>query len=299
MTVKKSILATLHSQGLIKPPSFVIGGVQYETIMGSEAYGIATDVSDKDIYGFFIPPKNYIFPHLDRKIVGFSTHINSYDQFQQHHIKYNVTQYDVTIFNIVKYFKLLMENNPNVLDSIFTREQCCVFTTKIANIVRDNRHIFLSKKLWHSFKGYAFSQLHKLIIKNPDKDSKRYWMYEKYGYDVKFAYHVIRLVNEAEQLLKTGDMDIMKDNETLKSVRNGEWKLEEIRDWFYDREKRFQEYYDKSTLPYEPDEEAITNLLLSCLEEYYGNLDNCISQKDYYKDIVLKIKNVTDNVIIR
>lgn len=243
--MKSSVTKTLHSAGLIKPQAFVVGGVQYETIMGSEAYGVATDVSDKDIYGFCIPPKDYVFPHLDRKIIGFSTNIKTFEQFHQHHIKYNATQYDLTIFGIVKYFKLLMENNPNVLDSIFTREQCCVFKTKIADIIRDNRKIFLSKKLWHSFKGYAFRQLHMLIIKNPDKDSKRYWMYEKYGYDVKFAYHVIRLVNEAEQLLKTGDMDLMKDNEVLKSVRNGEWKLEEIREWFYDREKRFQEYYDK------------------------------------------------------
>lgn len=296
--MKKSIVSTLHSQGLIKPPSFVISGMQYETIMGSEAYGVATDLSDKDIYGFFIPPKNYIFPHLDRKIIGFSTQIKSYDQFVEHHIKYNNTEYDLTIFNIVKYFKLLMENNPNVLDSIFTREQCCIFKTKTANMVRENRQVFLSKKLWHSFKGYAFSQLHKLTSKNPDKNSKRYLMYEKYGYDVKFAYHVIRLVNEAEQLLKTADMDIMQDNEILKSVRNGEWKLEEIKEWFYEREKRFQEYYDKSALPVKPNEEKITELLFSCLEEYYGSLENCIKEKDYYKEIVVKIKNLTDKVIL-
>lgn len=90
----------------------------------------------------------------------------------------------------------------------------------------------------------------------------------------------------------------MQDNETLKSIRNGEWKIEEIRSWFYDREKRFKEYYDKSDLPEAPNEEAISDLLLSCLEEYYGNLDNCITQNDYYKDIVMKNKNLTDNIII-
>ena len=292
------LLAHLNSLGLIKPQPFVIGGVQYETIMGSEAYGVGTDTSDKDIYGFCIPPKHYIFPHLDGKIIHFSSNIQNFEQFQQHHIqdKEAETRYDIVVFGIVKYFKLLMENNPNVLDSLFTREECCLHKTKIANLVRENRRLFLSKKLWHSFRGYAYSQLHKLRIKKPDEHSNRYCMYQKYGYDIKFAYHVIRLINEAEQLLKFGDMDIMRDREMLKSIRNGEWKLDDIQTWFYEREKKFQVYYDESKLPYAPDEEAITQLLMNCLEEYYGNLENCFVKKDYYKEIVMKIKKITDNI---
>ena len=295
----KSIVQHLHSLGVIKPPSFVIGGIQYETITGSEAYGVSTDNSDKDIFGFCIPPKNYVFPHLDGKIIGFSSNVKTFEQFQQHHIKCDNKEYDITIYGIVKYFKLLMENNPNIIDSIFTREESCIYKTKIADMVRDNTKLFLSRKLWHSFKGYAYSQLHKLEIKNPDPTSNRYWMYEKYGYDVKFAYHVVRLINEAEQLLTTGDMDIQRDNEVLKSIRRGEWKLEDIRNWFADREIRFQSLYENSCLPYCPDEDRILRLLYECLEEYYGNLDQCIQNRDYYRDMIIKIKDITDNIIIK
>ena len=48
-----SIIQNLYKQNLIKPASYV-ANTHYETIMGSEAYGVATDYSDKDIYAFCI-----------------------------------------------------------------------------------------------------------------------------------------------------------------------------------------------------------------------------------------------------
>ena len=293
-----SIIQALHRRGLIKPPPFVVGGVQYETVMGSLAYGVSTDASDKDVYGFCVPPKHIVFPHTAGKIWGFSSDIERFEQWQQHHVcdRDAGKEYDLTIFSIVKYFRLLMENNPNVLDSLFTREACVLHTTKIANMVRDNRKLFLSRRLWHTFKGYAFSQLHKIETKKPDPDSKRYWMLEKFGYDVKFAYHVVRLINEAEQLLREGDMDIMRDREILKSVRRGEWRLGDIRAWFHERETSFQKLYETSPLPYAPDEAKITRLLLDCLEEHYGNLDGCVESGDKYKEAVAKIKELVDEL---
>jgi len=58
----------LTRKGLVKSPGFVPDTVQYETIMGSMAYGVSNDSSDMDIYGFCIPPKDVIFPHLRGEI---------------------------------------------------------------------------------------------------------------------------------------------------------------------------------------------------------------------------------------
>ena len=49
---------------LTTPPVFVWENIQYETIMGSEAYGVSSGDSDIDIYGWCIPPKDMVFPHL-------------------------------------------------------------------------------------------------------------------------------------------------------------------------------------------------------------------------------------------
>jgi hypothetical protein len=68
-----STLKTLTDKGLIQPPKWLPDNVHYETMMGSVAYGVSGDTSDVDIYGFAIPPKEMVFPHLAGEIEGFST----------------------------------------------------------------------------------------------------------------------------------------------------------------------------------------------------------------------------------
>ena len=292
------LLERLHSKNLIKPPPFVVGGTQYLTIMGSMAYGVSSDSSDMDVYGFCIPPKDIVFPHLAGVIPGFGTQIQKFEQFQQHHIvdKESRKEYDINVYNIIKYFQLVMENNPNMIDSLFTRENCVLGATKIANHVRDNRKLFLHKGSWHKFKGYAFSQMHKMRIKNPDEESVRFDMVQKYGFDVKFAYHVVRLLNEVEQIMVEHDLDLMKNNEQLKAIRNGEWKIEQIEQYFYDKEKSLEHVYSTSTLRHRPDEDQIKRILLECLEEYYGSLDGAVETVDQYKAMLRQIQQIVSKV---
>jgi predicted nucleotidyltransferase len=71
-----STLQRLADRGLVRPPRWLPAKVQYETIMGSVAYGVSSDTSDVDVYGWAIPPRDNVFP-----------------------------------FGIVKFFQLAMENN--------------------------------------------------------------------------------------------------------------------------------------------------------------------------------------------
>jgi predicted nucleotidyltransferase len=290
---KQSTINRLHSKGLIKPPSYVLNPC-YETIMGSFAYGVSGDSSDCDICGFCIPPKDVIFPHLAGHIYNFGRKIQNFEQYQQHHIieKDTRKEYDIAIYNIVKYFQLCMENNPNMIDSLYTPQHCIIFADKVANMVRDNRKLFLHKGSWHKFKGYAYSQMHKMRIKEPAPTSVRYKSIMKYGYDVKFAYHVVRLLNEVEQILIENDIDLMRNNDQLKSIRAGEWKIEDIEAYFNDKEKSLEKLYIESKLPPSPDEKKIKNLLLTCLEERYGNLEDCIINTDRALEVINQIKEI-------
>lgn len=291
---KSGVVRRLADKGLIKPPSFVSGSVQYETIMGSMAYGVSSDASDMDIYGFCIPPKEIVFPHTAGYIPNFSSQVPNFDQFTQHHIqeKDHGKEYDISIYSIVKYFKLCMGNNPNMIDSLFTPANCVLSCTKIGEMARMNRKKFLHKGAWHTFKGYAYSQMHKMKIKEPDPTSKRYESIMKHGYDVKFAYHVVRLMDEAEQIMVEGDIDLMRNREQLKSIRRGEWKMSEIEDFFTRRERELQKVYDESKMIHKPDEELIKQLLLDCLEEHYGSLEDAVSNKDKYKLMIDQIKGI-------
>jgi uncharacterized protein len=293
-----SIVQRLHKKGLIKPPPYVTGGTQYETLMGSVAYGVSSDTSDCDIYGFCIPPKDMVFPHLIGEIPGFGNQIKRFQQYQEHHIheKDTAKQWDIQIYSIIRYFQLCMDNNPNMIDSLFTHETCVLHATKLANHVRDNRRLFLHKGCWHKFKGYAYSQMHKMRIKEPDETSVRYESIKKYGYDVKFAYHVVRLLNEVEQIMIEGDLDLMRNNEQLKSIRRGEWTIEQIEEHFFAKEKQLEEVYASSSLQYSPDETKIKRLLLEVLEERYGSLDGCIQSPEHYHGILREIQRLVEKV---
>lgn len=297
--VKLSIVDKLYSNNLIKPPPFLIGGVHYETMMGSVAYGCNDlNTSDIDVYGFCIPPKNLVFPHLSGYIEGFGRHPGRFEQFQQHHIldKGSRKEYDLSVYNIVKYFDLCMSNNPNMIDSMFTPEFCVLHATKIGRMVRNNRQLFLHKGCWHKFKGYAYSQMKKLRVKDPEPEGKRYELIMKYGYDIKFAYHVVRLLNEVEQILSEYDLDLLRNREQLKSIRRGEWSIDEIEKYFYDKERDLETIYTNSKIPQYPDETRIKKLLLECLEEHYGSLHDAIQQDDKLVEALKFIDNKINDI---
>jgi len=349
------IIKRLAQKNLISPPGYVIDCLQYLTITGSVAYGVAdtTDkenMSDIDLVGFCIPHKDMIFPHLRGEIPGFGRQLKRFNQYQPDKIKDLSTkkEYDITVYNIIKFFQLCLENNPNMIDTLFTPRNCILYSSPIGEYVREYRKTFLHKGCWHRFRGYAYAQLHKLKSKKileyinlceqfkvhldtsketfekeiekkgstdleklsfdnikqllslrkqcgaSGKLTKRVKSIKKHKYDVKFGYHLVRLLEEAEMLLTEHDLDIQRNRELLKSIRRGEWSLEKLEEYFNRREKELQTVYDKSTLRYSPDEKAIRNILYHCLEMQYGSLSNAIVKPDQVIDLINDLQEIVD-----
>lgn len=274
------ILKTLESRRLIHPPKWLAENTMYLTRMGSVAYGVSGDSSDLDIYGFCIPPKHLVFPHLAGEIPGFGRQIQRFESWQEHHCKDpdSGKEYDFAVFGIVKLFDLAMANNPNVIDSLFTSRENVIHSTQVSELVRENRRQFLHKGAMHKLRGYAYSQMSKIRNKANSSNPKRAADVEAHGFDTKFAYHVCRLVLQAEQILMEGDLDLMRNRELLKSIRRGEWTLEQLESWFAVKEKELETIYARSTLQNEPDEARIKSLLLECLEHHYGSLKDAVVQ---------------------
>lgn len=170
------LLDELTKKGLIRAPDFVVSNTAYLTIMGSHAYGVAdtsvkSKIPDCDCYGFCIPKRDMLFPHLRGEVLGFGTPGPRFEQYQQHQIFDTDAhggrgqEWDLQIFNIIKYFELCRQGNPNLIDSLFTPEECVIHCTKMGRMVRDNRKLFISKEIWSKFRGYAYSQLKKMDSK--------------------------------------------------------------------------------------------------------------------------------------
>lgn len=113
------------------------------TTVGSYAYGIATPTSDEDEAGVMIPPIDYYLT------------MQRFEQFQGYDT-------DKVIYDFLKAINLLSQNNPNMLDLIFMDAKFYKIITPYWQEVVDNRHLFLSKKVKHTFSGYAFAQLKRI-----------------------------------------------------------------------------------------------------------------------------------------
>lgn len=282
-------------------PKWLPANTHYVTIMGSMAYNChhpygekTQQLSDMDLYGFGVPPKAIVFPHTVGYINGFGTHPENFEQYQKHHIQGDVGyEYDVNIFSIVKYFHLLLGNNPNMIDSIFTPLNCVIHMTPLGKMVKDNRHLFLSKQVHVKMSKYAYGQLRKLESNAHAGSYKRQQDIAKNGFDTKKGYHTVRLILQAEQILMEGDLDLTRNAEVLKDIRAGNWTLDRLQNYFLDKEKILDQLYITSKLPEYPDENKIKQLLFDCLEHHYGSLSNSdIKLPDKTESLVQELKNI-------
>jgi uncharacterized protein len=127
-----------------------------EFITGSHLYGNATLESDLDIRGVFIPDENYFYGFMHRG-----------DQLED---KVN----DVTYYEIRKFMKLALDNNPNIIEFLFIPEDKYLDKTNEWDKILENRDLFISKKAKFTFSGYAHSQFnrvkrHRNWLLNPPK----------------------------------------------------------------------------------------------------------------------------------
>lgn len=82
---------------------------------------------------------------------------------------------------------------------------------------------------------------------------------------------------QIEQILTEGDLDLERNREVLKTIRNGEWTFEQVEEWFQVKEKSLESVYAESKLPYSANEENIKRLMLECMEQHYGSLSAAVS----------------------
>lgn len=107
---------------------------------GSHLYGTNTPLSDEDLRGVFIPPKEYI--------LGFDKRVEQFEDKQE----------DSSYYELRKFFHLACNNNPNIIEFLFVPENKWITSSPIWKEIISNRHYFLSTKTKHTFLGYAHSQ---------------------------------------------------------------------------------------------------------------------------------------------
>lgn len=279
-----SLVKSFYERRLISPPEFVAGGVQYEVLMGSHAFGTAGEDSDNDVYGFCMPPLAELFAGSGCEASGSGGALQRFDHFKQLDVRVDdaygrVRSHDFKIYSIVRFVQRCIENNPNTIEMLFAPEQNVLHLTPAGRLLRDHRRQFLHKGARYEFGGFARAQLDDLKAKRR-QDGKRLEYIQRFGYDLKAAYHVVRLMNEAEQILAEGDLDLQRCSDQLLGIRAGKWKLAEVVDYFEHKDSRLEALYQSSELRTAADSNKIKELLIACLEMHFGSLSSGKSEID-------------------
>src|SRR5688572_20216868 len=63
--------------------------------------------------------------------------------------------YDCVFYEVRKMVSLLLNCNPNVLSLLWLKDNAIIFNTPLGQRLQENRDIFVTKKAYHSFNGYA------------------------------------------------------------------------------------------------------------------------------------------------
>ncbi|KKN67671.1 hypothetical protein LCGC14_0459300 [marine sediment metagenome] len=135
------------------------------TIAGSKAYGTSNCDSDVDVKGVAIPPAAYRDGFLHRfeqadKLGSMNVFYN--DLNDEEKAKADQGEYEGSVYEIRKFFKLAADNNPNILDLLFCRDEDVRYITPLGQKLRDNRDKFLSTRCRWTFAGYAKAQLKRI-----------------------------------------------------------------------------------------------------------------------------------------
>lgn len=119
--------------------------IVYEYVRGSSLYGTAIEGSDIDIGGVFILPTKYI--------VGFP---NSYIP------QVSDEKNDTTYYEIGRWVELLIQSNPNALESLFVPSDKIIGNVHpVIQEILNHRDEFITQECFSKFYGYASTQIYR------------------------------------------------------------------------------------------------------------------------------------------
>jgi len=218
---------------------------------------------DIDLMGVFMAPVT--------EYLGLKTSKGTVESF--------VDEYDIVSYEFKKFVRLLLNCNPNVLSLLWLNKEHYVKSNFYGDALLNNRDLFLSKKVYKSYTGYAYSQLKKMTAYKCEgyMGQKRRRLIERFGFDTKMASHSLRLLSMSIETLNTGKLNVHRtaDVDVLLDIKMGRWRLDEVQSEADEMFRLAKEAYDGSELPDGPDYDAVETMVCEVMSDYlscYGGV---------------------------
>jgi hypothetical protein len=177
----------------------------------------------------------------------------------------------VCLYCLRKWAGLAAKGNPTALHFLFSPNYSS--KPKPWEGILKSREVFLSRQAALQFHGFAEAQLRRLQGIGTGKKGQRHELIGVHGYDIKAAMHVIRLLNEGIELMRSGTITLPRpEKELLITIRTGNYgSLERVLGLANTLFCELEEAEAKSRLPEKVDRTRISELVSETYLRFWSN----------------------------
>ena len=170
--------------------------------------------------------------------------------------------YDLILYTPCKFARLAASGNPSVLMLLFGPLR---FSTPLGDQLRALAPAFWSDRARERFLGYSRAQRERLLGIRGGAHTNRPELIAQFGYDTKYAMHMLRLGIQGIEYATTGALTLPipePHGSVLRDVRHGNYTRDEVLAMADANEADLEAL--ASTAPPAPDTAAINQWLLHC-----------------------------------
>lgn len=176
--------------------------------------------------------------------------------------------WDLTIHSLHKWLALAIKGNPSILMALWAPVLASSF---IGDELRSHADWFIGRHLVEPFLGYAQAQRQKLTGERGGRHGQnRPALVEQYGYDTKYAMHMLRLGFQGREVIETGRIAYpARQRDLLLEVRRGKHSLDDVLNMARVNENQLTALRQVRHLPATANTDAIEGWLVGTYREWY------------------------------
>lgn len=248
-----------------------MGGEILRTVVGSGVHGIAIEgTDDHDEMGVFIEPPGHV--------VGLRKPANHYVfRTQPEGARSGPGDTDLVMYSLRKYLRLATKGNPTALLPLYAPDDAVLVLRPLGEQLRALAPAMLSRQAVHRFLGYMRAQRERLLGRGRrGKLPNRPELVARYGYDVKYASHALRLAYQGLEIARDARLTLpmpARERERVLRVKRGDVPriddvLAEIGDLQADIERLLAT--EATPLPADPDLDTISDWSTRAHRSHWG-----------------------------
>jgi hypothetical protein len=247
------------------------GGEILRTVVGSGVLGIAIPgTDDHDEMGVFVEPAD--------RVLGLMPAVPHYVfRTQPEGARSGPGDVDLVLYSLRKYLRLATKGNPTALLPLFAQPESIVVLTPLGAELRALAPAVLSRRAVARFLGYMHSQRERLLGRGRRSSvPNRPELVERYGYDVKYAAHALRLAFQGREIVRdarlTLPMPVAERAEVLAVKRGDVAVLDDVLARIAVLQAEVEDRLESGRTPLrpEPDIAAVTAWAVDAQRRHWG-----------------------------